>query len=220
MNNTNIDNHTVNTASTIALASQRPKFFCSLLVAVADAIRVVNTTPRLIALSIAAALTGCATADFTSYEGTQQNWPTARGTFVRTVNSYNGPGRSGTGRQYTLPVYFGPPDKPYSVLGYIDVETPVGRLFEGSAQTSTLKPAVRVAGQHGANAVVLLASGTNVIGSATFNSGQWGSNTTTTGGVYGNYFNAQSQTTGSGFSSSITTPIRQGYARVIAIKFL
>jgi hypothetical protein len=27
----------------------------------------------------AAALVGCATADFTPYQGAQQNWPTARG---------------------------------------------------------------------------------------------------------------------------------------------
>lgn len=99
--------------------------------------RVVN--PRLIALSIAAALTGCAVADFTPYVGAQQNWPTASGAFVRTVNSYNGPGRSGTGRQYTLPVYLGLPNRPYRVLGYIDVDTPVGRLFEGSEETSNVQ---------------------------------------------------------------------------------
>jgi hypothetical protein len=65
--------------------------------------------------------------------------------------------------------------------------------------------------------MVLLASGTNISGSATFSSGQWGCNTTTTGGVYGNYFNAQSRTTGDGFGSTMTLPIRKGYARVIAI---
>src|SRR5437588_6301253 len=108
-----------------------------------------KTFPLLIALMPAAVLTGCATADFTPYVGEQQKWPTAKGAFVTTINSYDGPGRSGTGQQYTLPVYFGPPNRPYIVLGSVDIDTPVGRLFEGSAQTTTLKPAVRVAGQHG-----------------------------------------------------------------------
>src|SRR4029453_19027192 len=103
------------------------------------------------------ALTGCATADFTPYVGAQQKWPTSSGSFVRTVNSYDGPGRSGTGQQYTLPVYFGPPNRPYIVLGSVDVDTPVGRWFEGSETTTTLKPAVRVAAQHGADAVIVLA---------------------------------------------------------------
>src|SRR2546428_4629761 len=102
---------------------------------------------RLIGLLIASMLTGCATADFMPYVGEQQKWPTAKGAFVTTVNSYDGPGRSGTGQQYTLPVYFGPPNRPYAVLGSVDVDTPVGRLFEGSEQVATLKPAVRVAGR-------------------------------------------------------------------------
>jgi len=40
------------------------------------------------------------------------------------------------------------------------------------------------------------------------------------GCFYGNYFNAQSQTTGGGFGSSTTLPIRKGHARAIAIQFL
>jgi hypothetical protein len=39
---------------------------------------------RLVTLSIAALLTGCATADFTPYVGEQQRWPTAKGAFVTT----------------------------------------------------------------------------------------------------------------------------------------
>ena len=62
--------------------------------------------------------------------------------------------------------------------------------------------------KHGADAV--LGSGTNISGSTTFSSGQWGSNTTTTGGVYGNYFNAQSRTKGGGFGSTTRLPIRKG----------
>src|SRR5438477_3314469 len=111
--------------------------------------------PLLATVCLATALTGCATADFTPYVGEQQRWPTAKGAFVTTITSYDGPGRSGTGQQYTLPVYFGPPNRPYVVLGSVDVDTPVGRLFEGSEQVTTLKPAVRVAGQHGADAIIV-----------------------------------------------------------------
>src|SRR5438552_3401582 len=115
--------------------------------------------PLLATVCLATAPTGCATADFTPYVGEQQRWPTAKSAFVTPINGYDGPGRSGTGQQYTLPVYFGPPNRPYAVLGSVDVDTPVGRLFEGSEQATTLKPAVRVAGQHGADAIIVICSG-------------------------------------------------------------
>ena len=89
-----------------------------------------------------------------------------------------------------------------------------------TGKNESIKPAIKEAIKHGADALILLASGTNIRGSITSSYGQWGSNTTTTGSVYGNYFNAQSRTTGGGFGSSTTFPIRKGYARVIAIQFL
>ena len=116
-----------------------------------------RTFPLPIILLFSDVLTGCATADFTPYVGEQQKWPTAKGAFVSTINSYDRPGRSGTGQQYTLSAYFEPPNRPYVVLGSVDVDTPVGRLFEGSEQVTTLKPAVRVAGQHGADAIIVIA---------------------------------------------------------------
>jgi len=76
---------------------------------------------------IAAPLASYAGADFMPYTGDQQKWPTASGAFVKTINSYNGPFRSGTGKQYTLPAYFGLPNKPYKVIGAIDVDVQVGR---------------------------------------------------------------------------------------------
>ena len=71
--------------------------------------------PRLIATSVAV-ITGCATADFHQDTGTQQNWPTASGTFVST--------------KYDVPAYYGPPNRPYIVLGSLDVTTgpPGGNL--------------------------------------------------------------------------------------------
>src|SRR6266542_2375911 len=79
---------------------------------------------------------------------------------------------------------------------------PCGKPGKARASNQQLKRAIK----HGADALVLLASGTNIAGSTTFSSGQWRSNTTTTGDVYGNYFNAQSRTTGGGFGSSTTMP--------------
>jgi len=124
-------------------------------------------------------LCGCARVEYTAYSGRQQNWPVASGSFVQ--------------RKFDLPVYLGPPDRRYRVLGYMEVESAPLAVWE-TGKNESIKPAVKEAAKHGADAVILLASGTNISGSTAFNSGQWSSNTTTTGGVYGNYFNAQSRT--------------------------
>jgi hypothetical protein len=56
-------------------------------------------------------LAGCAVADFSPYSGTQQNWPVSSGTFVD--------------NKYAVPVFFGAPNRPYIVLGYLNAETRV-----------------------------------------------------------------------------------------------
>src|SRR5437763_7216290 len=117
--------------------------------------------PRLIGLLIATTLTGCATADFTPYTGAQQKWPTAPGAFVKTVEAGHGP--MAEGGAYKLPVYFGPPNKPYQVIGSIDAEVPLG--FYQSGKTESLRPAVREAAQHGADAIIVLAQGVEARGS-------------------------------------------------------
>jgi hypothetical protein len=175
---------------------------------------------RLVTLSIAAVLTGCATADFTPYVGEQQKWPTAKGAFVTSINSYDGPGRSGTGQQYTLPVYFGPPNRPYHVLGSVDVDTPVGRLFEGSEQVTTLKPAVRLAGQHGADAIIVIAQDVETRGYSTTAFAQGQSTTNFNASAYGNSIYGHANTTGNAWGSAFSMPNRQGKARVLAIKFI
>jgi hypothetical protein len=49
-------------------------------------------------------------ADFTSYSGQQQNWPTQPGSFVAT--------------KYVIPAYIHSwPDRPYIVLGYLNATT-------------------------------------------------------------------------------------------------
>ena len=178
-----------------------------------------KVSPLMIGLLVAVVLTGCATADFTPYVGEQQHWPTAKGAFVTTINSYDGPGRSGTGQQYTLPVYFGPPNRPYIVLGSVDVDTPVGRLFEGSEQTTTLKPAVRVAGQHGANAIIVITQGAETTGYTTTSFAQGQSNTNFSASAYGNSIYGHANTNTNAWGSSFTMPNRTGKARVLAIKF-
>ena len=175
---------------------------------------------RLVTFFIAAVLTGCATADFTPYVGEQQKWPTAKGAFVTTINSYDGPGRSGSGKQYTLPVYFGPPNRPYRVLGSVDVDTPVGRLFEGSEQVTTLKPAVRVAGRHGADGIIVIAQNVETRGYSTMAFAQGQSNTNFNASAYGNGIYGHANTTGSAWGSAFSMPNRQGKARVLAIKFI
>jgi hypothetical protein len=116
---------------------------------------------------LAISLNGCANVEYTAYSGAQQKWPVASGSFVQ--------------RKFDLPVYFGPPDRPYQVLGYMEVESAPLSVWE-SGKNESIKPAVKEAAKHGADAVILLTSGANVVGASTFNSANWGSNTTTSGG--------------------------------------
>jgi hypothetical protein len=105
------------------------------------------------------------------------------------------------------------------VLGSVEVDTPVGRLFEPSAQTATLKPAVRVAGQHGANAVIVIAQDVETTGYSTTSFAQGQSNTNFSASAYGNGIYGHANTTTNAWGSSSTLPNRRGKARVLAIKF-
>src|SRR5260370_18597266 len=65
-----------------------------------------KTVPVIAAVLLA----GCAFGDFTPYSGQQQNWPTQPGSFVST--------------KYVIPAYIHSwPDRPYTVLGYLDATT-------------------------------------------------------------------------------------------------
>jgi len=62
--------------------------------------------------TLAVVLCGCSSSDFHPYVGQQQKWPTSPGTFVDS--------------QYDVPVYYGYPARPYSVVGMME-ETSHGR---------------------------------------------------------------------------------------------
>jgi hypothetical protein len=59
-------------------------------------------------------------------------------------------------------------------------------LFEPSEQATTLKPAVRVAGQHGADAIIVIAQDVETRGYSTTAFAQGQSNTNFNASAYGN----------------------------------
>jgi hypothetical protein len=137
-------------------------------------------------------LCGCANVEYTAYSGRQQNWPVASGSFVQ--------------RKFDVPLYVGPPDRPYRVLGSIEVAAPIG-VFE-TGYSETLRPAAREAARHGADAIVVLERGTNVTG------------VISTSSAFASARSVGNTAYGSGFGFGTTTPMRQARSRVIAIKFL
>jgi len=115
--------------------------------------------------SITLVICGCTQVNYTAYVGQQQDWPFATGVIVQ--------------RRFALPVYQGPPDRPYRILGWVQVENARGALWRKSGGVDF---AVKEAAKHGADAVILLENRAN--------------------------------------NSETLAPTREGYARVIAIKFL
>jgi hypothetical protein len=168
---------------------------CSLSVAFPDAMQGMNTIPRLLALILAAALTGCAVADFMPYQGAQQNWPTARGAFVNT--------------QYAVPAYYGYPPRPYNVLGYLDATTAPIR------QRGVVEFAARRAKEIGGDAIIVQSSGRQYAG--TYSSG----GAFTSGNYAGTY--GYGNIYGSGYATTnargTSVPLFLGKASVLIIKF-
>jgi hypothetical protein len=158
----------------------------------------------IVALTITMA--SCGSQDFHQYTGVQQNWPTASGTFVST--------------KYDVPVYYGPPNRPYIVLGSLDATTIRGI---GQDAESAVQDAARVAKKMGADGIIVIGSGREQTGTSSIGTAStYGSYT---GGVYGAAFgnSVYGRTYGSGssttnvFGSSFVS--YQGKASVLVIKF-
>jgi hypothetical protein len=93
-------------------------------------------------------------------------------------------------------------------------------LFEQSETITTLKPAVREAGQHGADAIIVIGQDVETRGYSTMSFAQGQSTTNFNASAYGNGIYGHASTTGSAWGSSFTMPNRRGKARVLAIKFI
>ena len=128
-------------------------------------------------------LGGCAIADFTPYSGTQQNWPVSTGTFVD--------------NKYAVSVFFGAPNRPYIVLGYLNAETAPVRSRRGAV----IAFMARRAQEMGGNGLIVLGTSKEYGGSI--------SNSSVTGSVYGGGFNA------TGFAT--TTPLFRGKGDAVVI---
>ncbi len=140
-------------------------------------------------------LSGCAIADFRPYSGAQQNWPTAPGAFMETNNA--------------VPTYFGPPSRPYEVLGYLDATTaPIRRR-------GVVRFAASRAKQSGGDAIIVLQEGSQYVG--TYSSGSAYTSGSANGYTSGNTFYGRGTATTSYSGNSF--PMFAGRASVIVIKF-
>jgi len=157
-------------------------------------------------LSLIAMLTGCTSTEFTPYAGAQQNWPTASGAFVS--------------NKYVIPVYQGPPPRPYIVLGYIEAATSAGT---GDYRTDAINAAARRARAIGGDAIIVQSNGREYAGTystgGAVTSGNYGGNVTGTA-VGPNVIGTVS---GTGYSTTsswgIGAPLSRGRATVFVIKF-
>src|SRR5439155_12967173 len=140
---------------------------------------------RNVILAACVFLGGCAVADFTPYRGAQQNWPVATGAFVDT--------------KYAVPVFFGAPNRPYDVLGYLNAETAPVRSRRGAVIAFMARRAQEVGG----NGLIVLGTNRQYVGSV--------SSSSVSGNVYGQGFSA------SGFGT--TTPMFGGQGDAVVIRF-
>ena len=131
-------------------------------------------------LGAAALLTSCTTTNFTPYEGTQ-NWPVSQGALVD--------------RKYALPVYYGPPPQPYTVMGLLEL---------GNATAGTeVGGAANKAKAMGADAIIVISHGVSQVGTYTTGSAT----------AYGTGYGAQA------YGTSISFPVMAGAAKVAMIRW-
>jgi len=139
----------------------------------------------ILLLGAAALLWGCETTEFLAYSGVQQNWPTAPGAMVR--------------QNLAVPVYYGLPPRPYTVLG--EIATSKGQTWAWSdVQSEAMEQAAVEAKKRGTDAVIVISRDASVTG----------------------YYSTGSATVvgNTAFGSGVTMPVQTGHVRVTAIKFL
>lgn len=137
---------------------------------------------RLICWVAAALLSGCASSEFTPYEGSQTQWRVGEGAMVD--------------RKYAVPVYYGPPPKPYVVMGMLatgNTRTASGNLASAADKARTL----------GGDAIIVMHQGTSSRG--TYN--------TATATVVG------TGNTATGYASGISVPITATDSSVVVVKW-
>jgi EVE domain len=106
---------------------------------------------------------------------------------------------------FTKPTDPRAPDRPYRVIGYIEVETPPSGMFD---KPESVRPAVREAVKQGADAIILLDRTTETAGVSTISS------------LFASARATGNTASASGFGSSMAMANRRGHARAIAIQFL
>jgi hypothetical protein len=132
-----------------------------------------------------ALLCGCANTEFIAYSGAQQKWPTAPGAMVSA--------------KLAVPVYYGLPPRPYTVLG--EIATSKGQTWAWSdVQSEAMAQAADEAKKRGADAIIVIRRDASV-------SGYYSTGSAT---VVGN----------TAIGSGVTMPLQTGHVRVTAIKFL
>jgi hypothetical protein len=136
-------------------------------------------------LLIFAPLVACTHTEFIAYSGAQQKWPTAPGAMVR--------------QNLAVPVYYGLPPRPYTVLG--EIATSQGQTWAWSdVQSEAMEQAAVEAKKRGADAIIVISRDASVTG----------------------YYSTGSATVvgNTAFGSGVTTALQTGHVRVTAIKFL
>src|SRR5439155_9992982 len=139
----------------------------------------------ILLLGAAALLWGCETTEFLAYSGAQQNWPTAPGAMVR--------------QNLAVPVYYGLPPRPYTVLG--EIATSKGQTWAWSdVQSEAMEQAAVEAKRRGADAIIVISRDASVTG----------------------YYSTGSATVvgNTAIGSGVTMPVRTGHVRVTAIEVL
>jgi hypothetical protein len=99
-------------------------------------------------LLISAALVACAHTEFIAYSGAQQKWPTAPGAMVAKL---------------AVPVYYGLPPRPYTVLG--EIATSKGQTWAWSdVQSEAMEQAADETKKRGADAIIVMSRDASVTG--------------------------------------------------------